>query len=455
MQMLPGRTRATLTVRQFSNLLFQRQYQDSLNLATTRTKRILFNAQKSVGTTQLRLFAESQDTYFTTSTRINRRLPGISASRTLQRVGRSSLLFGFDARAERLQLGAESLIGEAQVLPPAYSRFDVGPELSLPISWTFLQVTPRVGARYTRYGVSNVDGFPEGPPVDRPYGQATVEIVGPKFSRVFENEGGPYSEKFKHIIGPEVTWTYRTRVEDFDLIPKFDYLDQLLGTHQIDYALVQDFFAKRAGPGGKAVPYRFLTWTLRQSYYVNINERQNEYDPNYQSSAFAPGGIPDHNSPILSRFRFRPTPQFATDFNMEYDVNYRQTRSLGVSANFSGGWGNFGGNWSRVLRLAPAAAQRVASRDTVRAAGSLRVLPDRLTLTGGVDWDLFNKKLLSARANQRYDVQCCGFMAEYIRYKLNLRDESQFRFSIELANIGSMGNFLADDVNRTGVGTYR
>ena len=46
-------------------------------------------------------------------------------------------------------------------------------------------------------------------------------------------------------------------------------------------------------------------------------------------------------------------------------------------------------------------------------------------------------------------------MAEYIRYKLNLRDESQFRFSIELANIGSMGNFLADDVNRTGVGTYR
>lgn len=455
MQVLPGRARATLTVRQFSNLLFQRQFQDSLNLATTRTKRIVFNAQKNVGSTQLRLFAETQDTFFTALTRINRRLPGLSASRTLKRVGRSGLLFGFDARVERLQLGAEAIDGSGQVLPPAYMRYDVGPELSVPITWSFLQITPRVGARYTRYGSSDgEDGPLTGPSVDRPYGQAAVEIVGPKFSRVFENEGGPYSDKFKHVIGPEVTWTYRTKVEDFDLIPKFDYLDQLLGTHQVDYALVQDFFAKRTGPGGKSVPYRFLTWTLRQSYYVDIAAGQNEFDPNYQSSAFGPGGVPDHNSPIQSRFRFRPTPQVATDFNMEYDVNFKQTRSLGVAANFSGGWGNLGGNWSRVLRLSQAAAGREASRDTVRAAGSLRVLPDRLTLAGGADWDLFNKRLLSARANLRYDVQCCGFMVEYIRYKLNLRDESQFRFSIELANIGSMGNFLADDVNRAGA-AYR
>lgn len=456
LQMLPGRTRATLNVRRFSNLLFQRQFQDSLNLATTRTQRIAFNAQKSVGTTQLRLFADSQDTYFTAVTRINRRLPGLSASRTLQRIGRTGLLFGFDARIERLQLGVESIDGGTQVVPPAYSRFDVGPELSVPITWSFLQITPRVGAHYTRYSTSDGDEGPlTGPAVDRPYGQAAVEIVGPKFSRVFENEGGPYSSKFKHVIGPEVTWTYRTNIDDFDLIPKFDYLDQVLGTHQVDYALVQDFFAKRPGPGGKLVPYRFLTWTLRQSYYVNIASGQNEFDPNYQSSAFGPGGTPDHNSPIQSRFRFRPTPQVTTDFNMEYDVNYKQTRSLGVAANFSGGWGSLGGNWSRVLRLAQAATGNAASRDTVRAAGTLRVLPDRLNLTGGADWDLFNKKLLSARANLRYDVQCCGFMVEYIRYKLNLRDESQFRFSIELANIGSMGNFLAEDVNRAGVGTYR
>lgn len=455
MQMLPGRARATLTVRQFSNLLFQRQFQDSLNLATTRTKRIVFNAQKNVGATQLRLFAETQDTFFTALTRINRRLPGLSASRTLKRLGRSGLLFGFDARVERLQLGAETVDGSSQVLPPAYMRYDVGPELSVPITWSFLQINPRVGARYTYYGTSDgEDGPLTGPSVDRPYGQAAVEIVGPKFSRVFENEGGPYSDKFKHVIGPEVTWTYRTKVEDFDLIPKFDYLDQLLGTHQVDYALVQDFFAKRTGPGGKSVPYRFLTWTLRQSYYVEIADGQNEYDPNYQSSAFGPGGVPDHNSPVQSRFRFRPTPQISTDFNMEYDVNFKQTRSLGVAANFSGGWGNLGGNWSRVLRLSQAASNREPSRDTVRAAGSLRVLPDRLTLAGGADWDLFNKRLLSARANLRYDVQCCGFMVEYIRYKLNLRDESQFRFSIELANIGSMGNFLAEDVNRAGA-AYR
>ena len=42
----------------------------------------------------------------------------------------------------------------------------------------------------------------------------------------------------------------------------------------------------------------------------------------------------------------------------------------------------------------------------------------------------------------RYEVQCCGFMVEFIRFNYNGRDEQQCRFTIELANIGSIGNFL-------------
>ena len=107
------------------------------------------------------------------------------------------------------------------------------------------------------------------------------------------------------MIGPEVTWTYRTRVDDFNSIPKFDGDDYFLGTNQIAYSLVQRFYAKRRGPTGKAMPYEFFNWRLMQTYYVQIADGQNNFDPNYSSSAFGPGFKPEHLSPLLSRLRLQ------------------------------------------------------------------------------------------------------------------------------------------------------
>ena len=61
------------------------------------------------------------------------------------------------------------------------------------------------------------------------------------------------------------------------------------------------------------------------------------------------------------------------------------------------------------------------------------------------------------RGQVRYSVQCCGFSVEHIRYNWNGRDEKQWRFNLELANVGSMGNFLGADAagGRQGLGGYR
>jgi len=56
------------------------------------------------------------------------------------------------------------------------------------------------------------------------------------------------------------------------------------------------------------------------------------------------------------------------------------------------------------------------------------------------------KSLVQATARLRYDVQCCGFTAEFINSKYNLKHK-QWRFSIELANIGSIGNFMGQEAN--------
>ena len=87
-------------------------------------------------------------------------------------------------------------------------------------------------------------------------------------------------------------------------------------------------------------------------------------------------------------------------------------------------------------------------RDTVRGAARYQVLPRKLTLEGSVDYDLLAKNLVQATARMRYDVQCCGFMAEMIQSDYNTKQERQFRFAIELANIGSIGNFMGADGDR-------
>ncbi len=296
-----------------------------------------------------------------------------------------------------------------------------------------------------------------GPALDRSFFETQVEMRGPTFARVFDTPGFGYSQRFKHTIGPEVSWTYRTRVEDYSFIPKFDGDDYYLGTDQIAYSLAQRFYAKRRGPTGKSVPYEFFNWRLMQTYYVQIADGQNNFDPNYSSSAFGPGFKPEHLSPLMSRMRLRPTPSFSFDFNVEYDVNFKQVRRTSVSGNIGTPRLMLNGGWTRSVRLAEDPANRDVTSHTLRGNAVIELLPKRLTVEGSADYDLVNDLLWQMRGQVRYSVQCCGFSVEHIRYNWNGRDEVQWRFSLELANIGSMGNFQGVDAagSRQGLGGYR
>ena len=56
-----------------------------------------------------------------------------------------------------------------------------------------------------------------------------------------------------------------------------------------------------------------------------------------------------------------------------------------------------------------------------------------------------NKILWNLSGRLRYQIQCCGFVVEHNRYNWNGREEKQWRFNLELANVGSMGSFLGAD----------
>ena len=455
LQMLPGKVRATVNVRKYSDILFNQRYQDSFNAASNRTERWAGSLDKDLKLAVLSAYADTTSTYFGTDyRRVNGRLPGVSLRRFPRQVGLGGIVFGLEANANRIRYGDQNEVD-------SWSRYDVAPTISRPFNVSFLDFSPSVGYRYTHYGASygvNEEGTTAvvGPALDRSFFESQVEMRGPAFARVFDTPGFGYSERFKHTIGPEVSWTYRTRVEDYNSIPKFDGEDYYLGTNQIAYALVQRFYAKRRGPTGKAVPYEFFNWRLMQTYYVQIADGQNNFDPNYSSSAFGPGFKPEHLSPLMSRMRLRPTPAFAFDFNVEYDVNFKQLRRTSLAGVIGTPRLMLNAGWSRSVRLAEDPAERTVGSHTVRGNAVIELVPKRLTLEGSADYDLVNDILWQMRGEIRYSVQCCGFSVEHIRFNYNGRDEVQWRFSLQLANIGSMGNFLGtDSTGRQGLAGYR
>jgi lipopolysaccharide assembly outer membrane protein LptD (OstA) len=453
LQMLPGKVRATVNVRQYSDLLFQQRFQDDFNRATNRTQRWSGSIEKDFGLAVLSAYADTTSTYFgTVYTRVNGRLPGARLRRFPRQVGWGGIVFGLDAAADRIQYGD-------QIRVDNWARFDVAPTISRPLHLSFLEFTPSVGYRYTRYGSSyGIDDSGEnaiiGPAINRSFAETSVEMRGPTFSKVFDTPGFGYSPRLKHTIGPEVTWTYRTRVEDFNSIPKFDGSDYFLGTNQISYALVQRLYAKRRGTGGKLLPYEFFLWRLQQTYYVQIAEGQSNFDPNYSSSAYGPGFKPEHLSPLSSRMRIRPTPGYSLDFNVEYDVNFKQIRRTSLFGNVALPRATLTAGWSRSLRLSEDPTQRTVGAHTLRGTLATEVLSKRLFVEGSTDYDLVNHILWQMRAQVRYAVQCCGFTVENIRYNWNGRDEVQWRFNLQLAGIGSMGNFLGADASGRGT-AYR
>jgi len=446
-QMLPARTRVSLRVEESSTVQFQEQFQESLDLASRRNRYWTVNLQRTFPLqTSVQLQADSTDTFFFDPSNPHpetfdrrRHLPSVLISqspRKMRQVG--GLVFGYDGRADWLQAGNQDRLN-------SYARYDFNPRLSRPFSRSFIQLTPQVQFRYTNYRASVNPAHPNkitDIPITRKFVEGSLELRGPGVSRVFNTPGNFYSERFKHVLTPEVTYTYRSKVEDFDVIPRFDYLDFITGTNEVRYGLVQQLYAKRPGRSGKLEPYEFLNWRITQTYYVDIAGGANIFDPNYSSAVFGPSGTPAHLSPLQSRLRIRPTPAISTNFDLEYDVNFHEVKSLSLAANANYQRLGFDARWYR--GLVHTTIDQTRQTDTMRGSARIQLVPGKLTSAGSVDYDVANKNLVQTTVRLRYDVQCCGFVAEMIKSKYNVKDRV-FRFNIELANIGSMGSFLGQD----------
>ena len=368
-------------------------------------------------------------------------------------------------------------------------RFDLNPAISLPLvshGWSF---RPELSVRDTIYTQQLLPGATVGlatnDPVNRKALQGSVEMLPPSLERVFQREIA--GRKWKHVIEPHATYRYVTGVNNFASILRFDARDILSNTNEVEYGIIHRLYAKRTSeksedcenegmsslrigaPGEQVLPWErtyvpertdchagpqtreVMRWEIAQKYFLDpdfggalVNGRRNVLTTTADFSGIAFLTEPRHLSPLISRLRVFTSARTDAEWDIDYDFKEHRINASTALINYHIGEFTLGGGDAFAQAL-----PGIVTSDTMQQDfNQFRVLlgyghPNKRGFSGatafGFDANLGFLQYATAQTSYAWD--CCGVSLEYRRFALgSVRNENQFRFSFNLANVGSFGN---------------
>jgi len=182
-----------------------------------------------------------------------RHTPSFEFSSLDRTLGNSPFYWSFDSAVEGLSRNepiATSAAGPTDFFrtAPEVGRFNLRPDISLPLQFHGWDFRPELALEDTAYTQSltpvpgNV-GTPSNEPINRQAVEGTFELRPPSLARVFEKT--LLGHKFKHVIEPSVTYRYVTGVNNFSNILRFDGVDVLTDTNEVEYGVTNRLYAKQ------------------------------------------------------------------------------------------------------------------------------------------------------------------------------------------------------------------
>lgn len=422
--------------------------------------------------------------------------PSISVSAPDHRLGRSPLYWAFDAAAEGLSR-SEPGFRTGNLL----GRFDLNPSLSLPLLWKGWALRPELTFRNTAYTQRLVAGTGVGIAVDdrinRRALEGTMDLRPPPLTRILERER--LGRKWKHVVEPRVTYRYVTGVNDFQDVLRFDERDILSNTNEVEYGMVNRIYAKRTAPGPEdcatAAPElsiggagqssggppwehepevpacapatqarQLLSWELKQTYFLDTNfgnaligGARNVFTTTADFTGIAFLTEPRRLSPLVSRLRVRTSAHSDAEWDLDYDFKHSRMNASTILLNYYVGPFTIGGGdaYLRTFDVASASTgSALAAASSARSefhqfrviAGYGQASRRGLSVATSFGFDAQVGFLQYAAAQTNYNWDCCGVSLEYRRFALgSVRNENQYRFSFNLANIATVGNLRRQD----------
>jgi LPS-assembly protein len=473
-----------------SNLTFRQIFSDSIQQAISPEERSQVFLNKNYHAYSFNVRMNSQATSLQNSQIRIRELPSVSIDRRpspLPWLRNFPIYYTLEGSAEGVsRKETPSDVGlfliEAGRLPidtpSIVQRLDLHPDVIVPLSFGGWNVTATAGARATYYSnsIDPTTQLVSSRDVIRGYGEFELDVRPPALARNFRRSDG--SVLFRHVIEPYVIYRRVAGIDNFNQILRFDYLDAIADTNEIEYGIANRFFTKRSTEtvGKKAAqvarekkslatqPYEALSITIRGKYFFDpyfggalIPGRRNQFDPIDTLSAFTYGAVPRRFSPVNIDVRYRPSQDLFADFRSDIDTHGGGLRALAASAGLSRSliqaYSTF--YYTRAVELVPSLQQfaNAAGREPGTLRGSqwspsVFIGNHERGLFGGVS--LFfdfqkhpfagsNRALISSTATIGYTWKCCMITAQDFTFNVGLRNENRIVFAFRLNGIGTFG----------------
>ena len=373
-------------------------------------------------------------------------------------------------------------------------RLDVRPEIALPLSAGGWRFVPSVAARETFYTRSRQTPYTSPTPVEsdssinRTAFAFTTDVRAPVLERNFDSAltRKLFGSEVKHTIEPEVTYRYVTGIDNFLGVLRFDDVDIVSNTDELQYGVTQRLFLRQrkksklcnavrsdtlALPAATAFdtgyePFtttcssrELISWKLTQKYFFDptfggavVPRRRNIFETTLDLSGVAFLTEPRNISPLISRLRISPSDSFDFEWDFDYDSGAKKFTSNNVLVDFHEGNVFSGLSYSWLSAPGRFYTQPFGSTTGVSSPVSnfnqIRLLlgygsPTRkgLSVASNIGLDLRLGNVQYAALQTSWNWDCCGVSVEYRKYELgSVRNENAYRFNFTLANIGTAGN---------------
>jgi LPS-assembly protein len=473
-----------------SNLAFRQVFSDNIQQAISPEETSQVFVNKDHDEYSFNFLARTQVTSLTNARIRIRQLPSISIDKRpaiLSFLKDLPVYFSFSGSADgvsRKETVEDAVLfvgdvgGNPIITPSIVQRLDLHPRFELPLNFAGWSITASAAGRVTFYSNSLDPNTRDvlSRNITRSYGEFELDVRPPAFARDFQRGGGFF---FRHVIEPYIVYRKVSGINNFDRIIRFDYVDTVADTNEIEFGIANRFFTRRSTENVSDVPvkttddqnrpllssqpYEALTITLRGKYFFDpffggalVTNRRNQFYPINTLSGFVYGGLPRRFSPVNIDARYRPRRDLFVDLRTDLDTQGGGLRSLsttfGLSRSLIQIFQSF--YYTRAIELSPSLARFADPRGF--EAGTVRgsqwspsvFLGDRERgLFGGASFFFDfqkrpgrgNSSLISSTTTLGHSWDCCAVATQFSSFNVGLRKENRLVFSFRLNGIGSFG----------------
>ena len=456
-----GGFRGVVNVDYANSLAFRETFANNFTQAVTSEARQMGFLTKNFNAYSMNFYMSRYQNFLsTTGGAANsitiRHTPSFSLSGMDKQVGHTPLFFSFQSSA-----GAVARSQPGFSTPNFSDRFNLHPEFTLRMKpLLHFHVTPSGGLWMTRYGTSL---RPDHSGIDRILGDLSVDVRPPSFEKVFAHPTHGYL--VKHVIEPDIQYhlVRATDPQNIMDVVRFDNLDTLAETNEIEYSLTNSILVRKDVPSGQPIPqaHELLSLRLSQIYYFDPTfggALQPGQDIVWQPTtaltgfAFARGR---NFSPLVSVLKLAPSSHYDTELRADFSPNGGGVLNAGITSDVHRGLvglsmtdffiSRTAAQLTPVLPTTP--LSQIPSYNLLRTVATYGS-QDHKGFSGafGVDYNFVEGIAHQLVGQAGYHFSCFAVNVEYRRFSLGpIRQENEFRVAISLANVGTFGNLRQNE----------